>query len=176
MTSTPLFLNSGDTPCVSLTPKPSKTRPGPLPSPTRGLSESLDFQLNLTRIIGTTTSSSCAFDCLPDLSCFAVCAGSAAIVNYVDPNSKITQKLFRVKGSAGYQTNGSSDSLVGTSTPEAKNRQRLLKSSIFNAKAVGSPSNDYGASPGKIAARQRTRSAACISLSRDGKLLALGEV
>jgi hypothetical protein len=172
MTSTPL-LSSDSIPSLT-----AKVRNLALQSPIKVAHESCDLRLDLAKVIGTTTSSSTGFDCLSHSSAFALCAGSAAIVNHVDEDSKISQKIFRARpnGTSLQQGSSSGELSTGANTPEHRKAGKSLRSSIYTPRAVGSPSSEYGGSPGKIAARQRTRAVTCVALSSDGKMIALGEV
>ena len=130
--------------------------------------------LSLNTVIGTTTSSSNAFDALSAFQLFAYCAGPAVIVSRVDENFDIKQRLYRAKPNAS--SVNSTTSFYSHNTPpttpsksrytsnlkDALNRQPLLE------KSYNSPISNKPAS--------WNREAACLALSRNGKFLAVGEV
>ena len=136
------------------------------------------LRLSLQKVIGTTALSASAVDYLPDRNVIATCAGSVAIVSHIDENLNITQRIFR----AGPNTvaHNSSASFYNPSTPpgfrDLPVRQSIAKdvgSAIGSTLNHGDPGTD---SPGISKANTRTRSASCLSLSRDGHFLAVGEV
>ena len=53
------------------------------------------LRFSLSGVIGTTTVSANAVDCLPDLNVVATCAGSAAILSRFDVHLNVTQRIFR---------------------------------------------------------------------------------
>ena len=178
MASTPLslWMNSDATGGGSL-----NSTPKPVPSRTNSpIKSNLDltsaFALSLRSVLGTTTTSANGFDYLRSHSCFATCAGSAAVIHHVDEAYNITQKFFRAKP---HGSTGSLDFGATPSTPEARSRPAAIRTSIYGGlRGLPSPStpSDPAALQAKGSTRQKTRAATCVSLSRDGKLLAVGEV
>ena len=129
------------------------------------------WQLTLRSVIGTTTTSNNAFDSVPELSVFAYCAGPAVILSEVDEAFNVSQRLFRSRHSAS-PINGTSSFYNPSTPPTTPSRSRHgspLKEAIYG-------SEEYSTTPGSGKAGGWNRDATCISLSRGGKLLAVGEV
>lgn len=155
---------------LSLTPR-SRFRTGQDGLPIRG---EADLHLSLRSVIGTTTSSSEAFDSVPDRNIFAYCAGPAAVVSHVDRNFDITQRLYRAKPSA--TAINSTPSFYNTQTPPSTPSKSRLGAALRDGFGLHS-SADYGSdSPGSTKVASWNREVTCISLSRSGKYLAVGEV
>ena len=53
------------------------------------------LRFSLSGIIGATTVSANAVDCLPDFNVVATCAGSAAVLSRFDVHLNVTQRIFR---------------------------------------------------------------------------------
>lgn len=129
------------------------------------------WQLTLKSVIGTTTSSNNAFDSLAEHNVFAYCAGPAVILLKVDEAFNVSQRLFRARPSAS-PVNGTSSFYNPNTPPTTPCRSRngsALKEESYR-------SNEYSGSPGSGRAGSWNREATCLSLSRSGKFLAVGEV
>ena len=135
-------------------------------------------QLSLKRVIGTTTLNASAIDCLPDGNIIATCSAAVVVVSQFDEDLQVTQRIFRAgpNATASY----SSSSFYNPSTPPAfrdiASRQSIARdggSGIGLSINHSDPATD---SPGRVKANIRNRSANCLSLSRDGRWLAVGEV
>ena len=141
-------------------------------SPTGKAREMKDIQLRLIKVIGTTTDCVNAFDTLP--STFACSAGSAAVLSRVDETFNITQQLFRARPNA--LPINASLSYYNPATPpgaSSKSRRRSpLKDGIIYNSLLDCPSN----SPSPVKANNKSREITCVSLSRRGNLMAVGEV
>ena len=138
--------------------------------------ESLD--LSLKTVIGTTTDSGNAFDCLPNLNIYATCAGSAVVLAQVDEQLNVTQRFYKAGSSvAAANTNAPSNSRtlngLGEGLRGAVSPFRDGKLGNANLATYG---DSFVHSPGKSRASTRTRSANCVSLSADCQFLAVGEV
>lgn len=144
----------------------------PSPAAGRSLQEDLGCHLQLKTVIGTTTSSPNAFDSLPDIDAFAVCAGSAVIVARVDAHLNINQQLFRARPNA--RPVNETHSFYNSSTPPISSLRSRLASSLRDS-GYGAGSN-HEESAGESQIYKRTREATCISMSPGGDLLAVGEV
>ena len=149
----------------------------PRPNPTRQARECTNVQLSLNRVIGTTTSSANAFDALTEHHTFVCCAGSAAVLCRVDEHFNITQYSFRARPNAS--PINAIPSFYNPITPpgtQGKCRYR----SPFKDGGSGTTHNgllDYPPdSPSQGRANNRSRETSCVSLSREGSLMAVGEV
>ena len=150
------------------------------PNKIRSLYES---GLSLKRIIGTTVSSPTAFDSLPGSRIFAYTAGAAAVVVNVDEGFKYSQRFFRARPTAIPLNTSSTPSFTpSTPTNTANDSRNRTVASLRDSVAPYSPSPhtsfDWGEStPSKTwTSRERIKAATCLSISRDGRLLAVGEV
>ena len=128
-----------------------------------------DCHLSVKTVIGTTTCSANGFDCLVDS--FAAIAGSAVILTRIDSDLNVTRRFFRARHNP-WPHNSSSASYSPATPPTGPELRHRLISPQKSVRA-GSPLGDLGESH---TARQRTKAATCISLSPDGRFLALGEV
>ncbi|MCJ1288265.1 hypothetical protein MMC26_007620 [Xylographa opegraphella] len=147
-------------------------------TPSKRQSQQGELTLALKSIIGTTTYSSRGFDCNFANSSFATCAGSAAVVTHVDSELKVVQKFFRSRegSSVPHSASSNHDSKAAASTPEPRTHLvGSLRRKTFGIGATRSPQVDQGVSPGRANIRQKTRATSCVSLSPDGRLLAVGE-
>jgi hypothetical protein len=152
------------------------------PSKSRGLYES---GLSLERIIGTTVSSPTAFDCLTSSRIFAYTAGAAAVVVNADDSPSFSQRFFRARPTA-VPLNATSTSSGAPSTPSNQpgdGRTNRAVANIRDSAIAYSPSTphtslDWGDSPTSKTwtSRERIKAATCLSISRDGRFLAVGEV
>lgn len=134
------------------------------------------WQLSLKSVIGTTTSSNNAFDCLPEHHVFAYCAGPAVILSHVDESFNVTQRLFRARPNTA-PINASQSFYSPNTPPTTPIRSRHgspLKESIPGG--LGAASGYTTGSPGGVKAATLNREATCISLSRGNRFLAVGEV
>ncbi|CAK7232371.1 hypothetical protein SEUCBS140593_008238 [Sporothrix eucalyptigena] len=134
-------------------------------------------RLSLKRVVGSTCSSPTGFDTVN--SCFAYIAGGAVVVVDVY-GDYYRQRFYRARPTAvpvysvSPVPNGPS---TPNSTPKANDsRNRLAVSTNHRDSSFGLP--DWAESPtsGKTwTQRERIKSATCLSLSRDGRFLAVGE-
>jgi hypothetical protein len=147
------------------------------PNKQRALYES---GLSLKRIIGTTVSSPTAFDTLSS-PIFAYTAGAAAVVVNTSNHS---QRFFRARPTA-IPLNSSTTASCAPSTPtnaanDGRNRAvaTLRDSAVPYSPTTPHSTLDWGDSPSSKTwtSRERIKAATCLSLSRDGRLLAVGEV
>lgn len=184
MDSTPPSLYMSSSEALATVSQSSRSRLQVTPSTSKNSQGNSNIQLKLNKILGFTTSSVRGFDYSPLGSCFAICAGSAAAVAHVDSELNLTWKYFRarpnlfptVKSLSSYETETSTT----PSTPEHHRRKAATRGTLGGGRnairASGSPLAEKGASPGSNAVRQRIRAITCVSLTADGKLLAVGEV
>src|SRR5436305_1260316 len=116
-------------PGLGLKLTPSNTafpRTSTVKSPSKSTRSLYEDSLSLRRIIGTTASSSCGFDCLPSAKSFAYTAGAAAVVVKLDDNLQVSQRFFRAHPSATSLNSSTPSTFLpqttGTSSPEVRNR------------------------------------------------------
>ena len=159
---------------LKLTPK---TRLYPSHVTSRVTSEDEKFQFTLHTIIGTTTSSPNGFDYDSERHLFAYCAGPAAVLSDVDADLTIKQRLFRAKPNAVPINATSSFYNNGTlpNTPTRIRQTSPLKDGLQSS-GHGGYLDGSTESPGSSKLQSRSREASCLSLSRTGDLLAVGEV
>jgi hypothetical protein len=176
MASAPLAVGD-EAPPVSLdgTNRPTLTRNNY--SPTRSAFDSnAALSLRLKRIIGTTTLSTCGFDFNTERSCFVTCAGSIAVWNEVDSDLNVSQRFFKAHPSATPQQ-PTIESGTPTKIDRRKSQLSPVRASTFGTRAaLAPPSPANSSTPGKSGARRGSRFAACVSISQDGRVLAVGEV
>ena len=165
---------------IRLTPSTPSIRNQRSPNRLRSLYEP---ELNLQRIIGTTVSSPPAFDSLRLSPVFAYTAGAAAVVVAIDQDSKYSQRFFRARPTAA-PFNAFQAGAFAPSTPthipsDGRNRPFISKDSSFQYSPSFSHTNtDWADSPTSKTwtSRERIKAASCLSLSQDGRFLAVGEV
>jgi hypothetical protein len=136
--------------------------------------------MTLKRIIGTTVDSPNALDSLPSADLFAYTAGAAAVVVKKEEDGQFTQRFYRARPTAVPTNFGAGPSGSGPSTPSAgdgRNRSVLTLREIgrSNSATVHSDGNESSSSK-TWASRERIKAATCVSISRDEKFLAVGEV
>lgn len=167
---------------LKLTPSNSPfSRTPRSPFRSRGLYE---YGLSLKRIIGTTVSSPTAFDTLSSARIFAYTAGAAAVVVNVDDTSKYCQRFFRARPTAVPLNHAGTTSFSpSTPTNTANDGHNRVGMSLRDTALPYSPSTphtslEWGESPASKTwtSRERIKAATCLSLSQDGRFLAVGEV
>ena len=146
-----------------------------------------DSGLTLIGILGTTTTSPPAFDCLPKQRLFAWVAGATVIVARLGDDLQqipwCTQRFYRAHPTAvpistsPPNLGGSTPTQTASSDPRYRALTPLRESGITSVGA-GSPIGDWGESPSARTwtARERIKTATCVALSPDGSFVALGEV
>ncbi len=151
------------------------------PNKSRGLYES---GLSLRKIIGTTVSSPTAFDSLSCSRIFAYTAGAAAVVVNIDDTSKYSQRFFRARPTAVPLNNvNTAPRAPSTPTNTANDGRNRSVATLRDAALPCSPSTphtslEWADSPTSKTwtSRERIKAATCLSMSRDGRFLAVGEV
>lgn len=138
--------------------------------------------LSLKRIIGTTVSSPTGFDSLPNGNIFAYVAGAAVVVVQLEEDSQYSQRFFRAHPTAVPVIPGAT---ATPSTPiNTANDSRNRTGASLRESAIGfSPSTPttsravWSDSPlsKTWTSRERIKAATCLSISRDGRFLAVGE-
>lgn len=166
-------MNATPTNRLKLTPSNSPFLQRPARSPLRGRLPH-EPRLSLKRVVGTTCASPTGFDTVNSL--FAYIAGGAVVVVDVD-GEHYSQRFYRARPTAQaiHSTTASSYApSTPTSTPKANDSR--------NRVALGARDSPYGhldwsESPSSRTwtSRERIKAATCLSLSRDGRYLAVGE-
>lgn len=160
-----------------------KASPSPFPRTPRPSNKNrnpYELGLSLKKIIGTTVSSPPCFDCLPTSRIFAYTAGAAVVVVDIDDEGKHSQRFFRASPTA-VAANAGNVGLGGPSTPasnasDGKNGKGFRDAAIPYAPSTAHTSLESGDSSSKTwSSRERIKAATCVSLSSDGRFLAVGE-
>lgn len=145
-----------------------------------------DSGLSLRRIIGTTVHSPTGFDSLSSQRTFAYTAGAAAVVVTLDKDLKYQQRFFRARptttplavsnGITSY-TPSSPPNIVDESRNRATTPMRDggFPSSFAPTTPVAQPDWPDTSGPKTWTSRERIKAATCLSISRDGRFLAVGE-
>ena len=168
---------------LRLTPSnsPSVRYPASIRSPTRLNHDELS--LSLKRVIGSSTVSPNGFDCQASKRRFAYTAGAAAVIANVDSDLQITQEFFRARPTASPSHSTFSNFGPGTPT-KTTNEQEPRNRTVSSLREAGvgkdpadSPTRSWADSPGSKpwAAKERVKAATAVSLSPDGRYLAVGE-
>jgi hypothetical protein len=153
-------------------------------SPSKAARASYEAELSLKHIIGTTTSSTSGFDCLPSLRSYSYTAGAAAVVVRLDEKLQVTQRFFRARPTAT-PVNPTIPSFPPSTPPNISSESRSRTFASLRDTGVGgsplataSSIGEWGDSPGAKTwtARERIKAATCVSFSPDEKYLAVGEV
>ena len=149
-------------------------------SPTKPRQQTEEPGLRLSKVIGSTTASVNAFDCLPHARKFAYTAGAAAVVATVADDLQVSQRFFRAKptSSSGASAREGLGQWPLTPTP-ADARTRTL-GHVKEHSIGGSPlasARDWSDSPSgrTTTAKTRVKAATSVALSPNGKWLAVGE-
>lgn len=174
-----LHMNPSD--ARAIVPQSPPSRHQATPSTSKDSQGTSNIHLKVNKILGFTTSSSSGFDCSPKASCFAICAGSTAAVAQVNNELNFTWKYFKARPNVSPTLKSLPYNETATAatpcTPEQRSRKASTLRGGRNAiRSTGSPLLEKGASPGGNTVRQRIRAVTCVSLTADGKLLAVGEV
>lgn len=174
-------LYMGPSDALAIVPQSSPSRHQATPSTSKDSLGTSKIHLKINKILGFTTNSPSGFDYSPRASCFAICAGSTAAVAEVNNELDITWKYFKARPNVSPTVKSLSHHETAMPTTPRTPEQRSRKASTLRegrnvTRSTGSPLLEKGASPGSNIVRQRTRAVTCVSLTADGKLLAVGEV
>jgi hypothetical protein len=162
-------LTPSNSPSLKLAPRPSYK------------SSSHSSSLSIETVLGSTTSTPSGFDCLGPCRLFAYCAASSVVVGKVDNDFSITSRYFRANPTA--TSVNPSVSFYHPSTPVSapETRGRTPASSKLVNGGTASPTQFTADRPDTTGSRtwtsrDRIKAATSVSLSPDGKFLAVGEV
>lgn len=136
--------------------------------------------LTLQTVIGTTTSTPNGFSSHEPSSSFALCAGSAAILVDLDSDLNISQRFFRARPTAtGLNTVSSyyGNTTTPPVTPDSRNRALPSTRSGQNGSMyLGSLAGESADSGRTWTSRERIKAVTSVSISPNGRFLAVGEV
>lgn len=134
--------------------------------------------LQLRHVIGTTASSSTAFDCLPSSRLFAHTAGACAVLAEVKATTDgltAKQRFYRARPTP----TGTSRDGGATPTPGDPRHRALgyVREQSVGGSPLASTGRDWSDSPAgrSTTAKDRVKAATSVALSPNGKWLALGE-
>lgn len=135
------------------------------------------LHLNLKTVVGTTTTSLNEFDSLSEQNAFICCAGPAVILSNVDEHLNISQRLFCARPSTA-PINATPSFYNPSTPPTTPGRSRQGSPLKDNGYGMGlTPSLEYTPdSSSNAKSKGRNREATCVSMSRAGRFLAVGEV
>jgi WD40 repeat protein len=136
--------------------------------------------LDLRTIIGTTTEGQTGFASHPESDTFAFCAGSTVVLGKVDETGHVSHRFFRAHPTSGAVNPFFSfyDETTASGTPENRRKTTLsTKSGGFSVTSTGSPRREW--SDDNISkpwtAKDRVKATSSVSLTADGRFLAVGE-
>lgn len=160
-------------------PRPALRRSSTSSSASKPLRD--DHSLTLKHVIGPTATGSHAFSYCETTKSIAYAAGAAVVVAEITPDSQLLQRCFRAKPQSGTAQNVSYpiyESPTPSFTSHAlRNRTaQSLRERGGGSQIYGSPLHEHLHSPSARGVGARAKTAACVSLSPDGRLLAVGEV
>ena len=144
-----------------------------------------DLQLALSRVIGTTATSPASLDSTPYGNTFAFTAGAAAVLVTVgpEPHHKLNQRFFRARPTTvPLNSISGSSALSSISIKDARGSYSPFGSATTGMSSPYSSghSSEWIDSPGgrnkPWSSKERIKAANSVSLSSDGKFLAVGEV
>ncbi|KAL7799756.1 quinon protein alcohol dehydrogenase-like superfamily [Trichoderma ceciliae] len=142
-------------------------------SPLRGR-PIFESRLSLKRVVGTTCRSPTAFATVN--GCFAYTAGGAVVVVNVD-GEQYTQRFYRARPSVislySVATSQNAPCTPTTTTPKANDSRNRAAAGYRDSHSASDWSD--GPAPRTWTSRERIKAATCLSLSPDGKYLAVGE-
>ncbi|KAL4933467.1 WD40 repeat domain-containing protein [Aspergillus undulatus] len=167
-------------PAQSLRATPSNSPS--LRPPTRSSNKPSPYQSNLSlrTVIGTTTTTPNGFSYHDQSKSFAFCAGSAGVLAELDEEDNVNQRFFRARPTATSINPVTSfyNQSTPPATPDARSKTLAgIKNAPYNGTYNGSPSTEMveASSPRSWSSRERVKAVTSVSISPNGRLLALGE-
>ncbi|RAQ46510.1 WD repeat protein [Aspergillus flavus] len=154
--------------------------PGLRPPRTPNKSPQHQATLSLQTVIGTTTTTPHGFSSHDQSKSFAICAGSAAILAELDEAGNVNQRFFRARPSASsvHPVTSFYHQSTPPSTPDTRARPLSgVKPTAHSAIPNGSPANELAESNSSRAwsSRERVKAVTSVSISPNGRFLAVGE-
>lgn len=179
MSSHPYSLRSRlntQSPSLRTTPSASPT----IPKAGVGLARRprTDYNLQLQRVIGTTTSSPNGLACCPTTNSYAYCAGAVAVLSKLSPDGTPIHRYFKARPTAPSLNPPTSHYETAlASTPTKRRASSFTPRKRLDDYNNGSVGRDWSDESGAQTwtARERIKTVACVSLSRDGQFLVVGE-
>jgi len=160
------------------------TTGSPLPKPAASSprrTRPWDVSLHLQRVIGTTTKSPTGLSCCPAIDSYAYCAGAVVVLARVEDDGSVSHRYYKARPTV--LSLNPPTSHYETHSPAGTPSKRRT-SSVFTS-GYGGRDDHAGASFGREwldetsgqtwTARERIKAATCVSLSQDGRWLAVGE-
>ena len=130
--------------------------------------------LQLDHVIGTTTKNAAGLSTCTENNTFAYCAGSVAVVSQVADDDSVSHRYYRARPAAIAVNPSASFYSTPTVTPTRK--RPTLFTSRKEQESVTPVRNLQEDDNAKTwTARERIKSVTCVSLSSNGRLLAVGE-
>ncbi|KAJ5666697.1 hypothetical protein N7462_011106 [Penicillium macrosclerotiorum] len=179
-TTAPLSAKSklpGPSASLKITPSNSPILRPNARSPSKSSHQS---SLSLQTVLGTTTTTPNGFSSHDQSKSFALCAGSAAVLAEIDDEANISQRFFRARPSA--TSVNPTTSFYNQSTPPATPDPRSRSLSHIRSNPhlnvpSGSPSSEAAdnGSPRAWSSRERVKAVTSVSISPNGRFLAVGE-
>lgn len=136
--------------------------------------------LNLQHVIGTTTTGPTGFSCHAPSSTYAYCAGATVVLVKVGENDQVSQRFYKARPTASSVNPSISfyDQSTPTGTPRSR-RKSVMPARVegYGSTPTGSPFREWSddGNGQTWTARERIKAASSVSISPDGRLLAVGE-
>ena len=136
--------------------------------------------LSLQHVIGTTTTGPSGFCCHANTNIYAYCAGSAVVLAKVEADGQVSQRFFKARPIASSINPCISVYDQSTPTGTSKSRRKsVLPARLegYGSTPTGSPFREWSddGNGQTWTARERIKAASSVSISPDGRLLAVGE-
>lgn len=169
--------NAGPGSSLRITPSNS---PGLRPPRSPNKTSLHQSTLSLRTVIGTTTTDPNGFSSHDQSRSFALCAGSAAILAELDDEYNVNQRFFKARPSASSINPVTSfyNQSTPPSTPDTRAKSiSNIRANAHNITHNGSPSSDLPEtnSPRSWSSRERIKAVTSVSISPNGRFLAVGE-
>jgi len=130
--------------------------------------------LQLDNVIGTTTRNPGGLSTCPEHNTFAYCAGSVAVLAALTESDTVSHRYYRARPAAIAANLSTSFYSTPTVTPTRK-RPALITPKKEQDNITPSRSLPADDNVKTWTARERIKSVSCVSLSSNGRLLAVGE-
>ena len=164
---------NGQSPSARTTPSGSPLAKSGIRSPRKAPPSNASLQL--TKVIGTTTSTPTGLACCPAANSYVYCAGAVTVHATVQDDGTTVERYFKARPTAS-SLNPVSSYYDGNSPASSPHKRR---NSIFSIRQTqdAEPSRDWADDGGSQtwSARERIKSVTCVSLSTNGRWLAVGE-